>query len=122
MTTEAPVINQKPHLASRDSGAAWYGNVPDHWETRKLRNILSSTTERNRPDLPLLSIVREQGVILRDIDNTDENHNVIPEDLTNYKVVRIGQFAMNKMKSMARLLRRFLSTTASSAQLTSPST
>ena len=29
----------------------------------------------------------------------DENHNFIPDDLTNYKVVKHGQFAMNKMKA-----------------------
>ena len=29
----------------------------------------------------------------------DENHNFIPDDLTNYKVVHKGQFAMNKMKA-----------------------
>ena len=38
-------------------------------------------------------------MILRDVTNADENHNVIPEDLSNYKVVHKGQFAMNKMKA-----------------------
>ena len=42
-----------------------------------------------RPDFPLLSVVRERGVILRDLDKQDENHNFIPDDLTNYKVVYI---------------------------------
>ena len=65
----------------------------------KLRHILTSAAERNRPDLPLLSVVREKGVILRDLDNPEDNHNIVPEDLTNYKVVHQGQFAMNKMKA-----------------------
>jgi len=38
-------------------------------------------------------------VILRDVTDMDENHNFIPDDLTNYKVVKDGQFAMNKMKA-----------------------
>src|SRR5262249_41473153 len=29
----------------------------------------------------------------------DENHNVIPEDLSNYKVVRRGNLVINKMKA-----------------------
>ena len=66
---------------------------------RKLRNIIAATAERNRPDLPLLSVVRERGVILRDITNMEENHNFVPDDLSNYKVVHSGQFAMNKMKA-----------------------
>ena len=38
-------------------------------------------------------------MILRDTTNADENHNYIPNDLSNYKVVRAGQFAVNKMKA-----------------------
>ncbi|MEZ4733748.1 MAG: restriction endonuclease subunit S [Caldilineaceae bacterium] len=91
--------NLKPYPAYKDSGVPWLGEVPEHWETRKLRNILTGISERNRPDLPLLSVVREKGVILRDVTNKDENHNYIPDDLTNYKVVWHGQFAMNKMKA-----------------------
>jgi type I restriction enzyme S subunit len=66
---------------------------------RKLRSIIAATAERNRPDLPLLSVVRERGVILRDITNMEENHNFVPDDLSNYKVVQSGQLAMNKMKA-----------------------
>ena len=88
-----------PNVPLKDSGVKWLGEVPEHWEVRKLRNILYNITKRNRPDLPLLSVVREKGVIVRDISNKDENHNFIPDDLTNYKVVITGQFAMNKMKA-----------------------
>jgi len=77
----------------------WLGKVPEHWEVQKLRHILRQKTERNRPELPLLSVVREKGVILRDINDRDVNRNYIPDDLSNYKVVRAGQFAMNKMKA-----------------------
>ncbi|MCF7853526.1 MAG: restriction endonuclease subunit S [Candidatus Pacebacteria bacterium] len=87
------------YAAYKDSGVPWLGQVPGHWERRKLRNVLRPVTVRNRPDLPLLSVVREKGVILRDVTNKDENHNFIPEDLTNYKVVHKGQFAINKMKA-----------------------
>ena len=81
------------------SGIPWLGQIPAHWEMRKLRHILTQRTERNRPDLPLLSVVREKGVILRDVKDHDTNPNYIPDDLSNYKVVRAGQFAMNKMKA-----------------------
>jgi type I restriction enzyme S subunit len=43
--------------------------------------------------------VREKGVILRDLSGSDDNRNFIPDDLSNYKRVRPGQFAMNKMKA-----------------------
>ena len=88
-----------PYNAYKASGVEWLGDVPAHWEVQKLRSVLTEVTERNRPDWPLLSVVRERGVILRDVTNMDENHNFIPDDLTNYKVVHEGQFAMNKMKA-----------------------
>src|SRR5690554_4432174 len=89
----------KPYPEYKESGVSWIGPIPKHWEMRKFRTILSSVNKRNRIDLPLLSVVREKGVIKRDITDKDENHNYIPDDLSNYKVVNIGQFAMNKMKA-----------------------
>ena len=93
------IANLKPYPAMKNFRVPWLGEVPEHWEARKLRHILRPIAVRNRPDLPLLSVVREKGVILRDVTNQDENHNFIPDDLTNYKVVQSGQFAMNKMKA-----------------------
>jgi type I restriction enzyme S subunit len=93
------VAHLKPYPAMKESGVPCLGQVPEHWKVRKLRGMLRAVTERNRADLPLLSVVRERGVILRDVTNKDENPNFIPDDLTNYKEVRQGQFAMNKMKA-----------------------
>ena len=92
-------INVNPYPAYKPSFDEWLGDVPEHWEVRKLRNVIAATGERNRPELPLLSVVRERGVILRDVTNMEENHNFIPDDLSNFRVVRSGQFAMNKMKA-----------------------
>lgn len=89
----------KPYPKMKDSGVPWLGKLPAGWEVRKLRGILRRVTKRNRPDLPLLSVVRERGVVRRNATPEDENHNYIPDDLSNYKVVLPGQFAMNKMKA-----------------------
>ena len=93
------ISNLKPYPVMKDSDVPWLGKVPEHWKVRKLRHVLTRVTERNRPDLPLLSVVRGKGVIQRDITSKDENHNFVPDDLSNYKVVRSGQLAMNKMKA-----------------------
>lgn len=83
----------------KDSGVEWLGEVPSHWEISSLGKILLSVSEKNRPDLPLLSITRELGVIERDTEDQDSNHNFIPDDLSNYKILKKGQFGMNKMKA-----------------------
>ena len=90
LTTDAPM---------KDSGVKWLGDIPAHWKITKLRQILHLVSEKNHPEFPLLSVVREQGVILRDVEDKEANHNFIPDDLSGYKVVRKGQFAMNKMKA-----------------------
>ncbi|MDR2124558.1 MAG: hypothetical protein LBP38_06220 [Desulfovibrio sp.] len=69
----------------------WFDSVP-------LRALITPASQKNRPDLPLLSVVREKGVILRSRDKS-ENHNTIPDDLSGYKVVHSGQFVINKMKA-----------------------
>jgi type I restriction enzyme S subunit len=68
------------------------------WTSIPLRQLLTERSLRNKADLPLLSVVREKGVIMRKLDKS-ENHNIIPEDLSNYKVVKSGQFVINKMKA-----------------------
>lgn len=89
----------KSDVAMKPSGIDWLGDIPAHWEMIKLRQLLHPVSEKNHPELPLLSVVREQGVIIRDVDDMEANHNFIPDDLSGYKVVRKGQFAMNKMKA-----------------------
>ncbi len=76
---------------------SWLGTVPTHWQILSLRQILTACSEKNHPEMPLLSVVREKGVIVRNID--DKNHNYVPDDLSNYKLVKRGQFAVNKMKA-----------------------
>ncbi len=85
--------------AYRHSGFNWIGEVPNDWEVTKLGVCLSPVSIKNKPDFPLLSITREQGVIERDIENQESNHNFIPDDLSGYKLLRQGQFGMNKMKA-----------------------
>ncbi|WP_298792859.1 restriction endonuclease subunit S, partial [uncultured Campylobacter sp.] len=83
----------------KNSGVEWLGEIPSHWKFVKLGQILKPVSIKKRVDLPLLSITREKGVILRDIENKDVNHNFIPDDLNSYKVVKKGQFVINKMKA-----------------------
>ncbi|MGB3918298.1 MAG: restriction endonuclease subunit S [Thiothrix litoralis] len=83
----------------KNSGIEWLGEIPDSWELTKLGTCLTPVSKKNRADLPLLSITREQGVIERDIEDAESNHNFIPDDLSGYKVLEKGQFGMNKMKA-----------------------
>ncbi len=93
------IADLRPYANYKDAGSRWLGAVPVAWEVRPLRTLIAKRTERNRIDLPLLSVAREKGVFVRSLTNADENHNVIPDDLSNYKVARAGNLVINKMKA-----------------------
>ena len=83
----------------RSTGFDQIPSAPEHWEVNRLGPLLKHVSVKNRPDMPLLSITREEGVIERNVDDDSENHNYIPDDLSGYKVLQKGQFGMNKMKA-----------------------
>ena len=89
----------KPYPAYKATDLAWLPEVPQGWEMLHLRQMLKPFSEKGHPKAQLLSVVRDKGVIVRDMENDEENHNFIPDDLSGYKFVRKGQFAMNKMKA-----------------------
>ena len=83
----------------KDSGVQWIGEIPSHWESKQLRSFLTLFTDKGHGDAQLLSVTREQGVIERDKEDKEENHNFVPEDLSGYKYIEKGDFAINKMKA-----------------------
>ena len=96
---EAVTKGLNPDVNMKDSGISWIGMIPEYWEMKQLRSLLTLFTEKGHGDAQLLSVTREQGVILRDKDNKEENHNFVPEDLSGYKYIEKGDFAINKMKA-----------------------
>jgi type I restriction enzyme, S subunit len=81
----------------KPSGVKWLGDVPAHWEVQSLRAVTSLKSDKNRPDLPVLSVYRDYGVILK--DSRDDNHNATSLDTSTYKVVKPGDLVVNKMKA-----------------------
>lgn len=88
-----------PDVKMKDSGIPWIGMIPEHWKCTQLRSYLRMVSIKNKPTEQLLSVVREKGVIVRDVESKEENHNYIPDDLSGYKYVSEGQFVINKMKA-----------------------
>lgn len=81
----------------QETSYRWLPQVPAHWSKKSIRQITSVLSERcgNR-NLRLLSVYREYGVIPK--DSRDDNHNKESLDLSNYKVVHVGNLVLNKMK------------------------
>ena len=83
----------------KESGIPWIGKIPSHWDIIPLRAFLELTSNKGYGHMPLLSVTREKGIVLRGDKGDDDKNNIIPEDLSNYKLVKAGDFVINKMKS-----------------------
>ena len=49
----------------KDSGVQWLGEIPGHWEMRKMKYIFDERSEKNHPNEPMLSATQSEGVILQ---------------------------------------------------------
>lgn len=79
----------KRYESYKPSGISWIGEIPSHWETRKIRSLYALRSEKvSDKDFEPLS-VSKQGITpqLEDAVKTDNGDN--------RKLVRIGDFVVN---------------------------
>lgn len=81
---------------SRPSGIDWLGDIPAHWEVRRLATLFTEKDERNEPDLPLLEVSINTGVSVRQFSTKQIEGTAA--DFNTYKVARNGSIAFNKMR------------------------
>lgn len=80
----------------KPSGVAWLGNIPSHWNARRNIGVFDERKEADQPDMELLSVTINRGVIKQDeITAKKDSSN---EDKSKYKVVRQNDLAYNKMR------------------------
>jgi type I restriction enzyme S subunit len=86
-----------PAAEMKDSGVEWLGAIPLHWATRKFRHCFRESAEKNGsvPVGEMLSVSGLRGVEVKQYE--DENRRRTVEELSDYRVVRKGQLAVNTM-------------------------
>ena len=67
------------------------------WSEVPLRSLYRRVEESGRPDLPLLSVYRDYGVVPR--KGREDNYNKPGADLSGYRVVQRRDLIINKMKT-----------------------
>ena len=95
--SEAVTKGLNSNAPMKDSGIEWIGQIPANWEIDKFKYHLQRKEVKNKPELQVLSLYRELGVVPK--DSRDDNHNVTSEDTSKYKYVKAGYFVVNKMKA-----------------------
>lgn len=86
-----------PNAPMKDSGIAWLGEVPAHWEVKRLKHLFSFIKRQEKAELPILSVYRDFGVIEK--ASRDDNINKTPDDLSLYQTVDSSYLVVNKMKA-----------------------
>jgi type I restriction enzyme, S subunit len=81
----------------RDTGVEWLPRVPQHWTSSKIGRLFRQVKRLGFPDLVVLSVYRDFGVIER--SSRDDNANRVPEDLDKYQLVEVSDLVINKMKA-----------------------
>lgn len=96
IVAEAVMRGLDPTAPLRPSGIDWLGEIPAHWEVRRVATLFSQRDERNEPDLPLLEVSINAGVVIREFSS--DKIEGTAADFNTYKVARQGDIAFNKMR------------------------
>lgn len=84
-----------PDAPMKDSGVDWIGEIPEHWEMKRLKTILSVKDKRNvDPEALLLSVYTAIGV--RPRQELEERGNKA-STVINYKIVSKGDLIVNRL-------------------------
>lgn len=94
------IADLKPYPEYKESGQAWLGEVPAHWDVLPNRAIFWEIKDRDHPDEEMLSVTITRGIVrqkalLADSSKKDSSNT----NKTAYKLVQPGDIAYNKMRA-----------------------
>lgn len=82
-----------PNVPMKDSGQAWLGQIPAHWDLHRMKSQFDELANKGRPDLPLLAATQSMGVV------TKESYGLrtvtATRGLENLKIVEPGDFVIS---------------------------
>ena len=96
LLTHAVTRGLDPSVTMRDSDVSWLGEIPAHWETRKIARLFRERDQRGEPNLPLLEVSINAGVKLREFSGNRIESTAA--DFNTYKVARRWDIVFNKMR------------------------
>jgi len=82
-----------PNVPMKDSGIAWIGKIPAHWQLRKMKFLFEERTEKNHPNEPILCSTQAYGVIPQSL--YDNRVVVVNTGFENLKLVEEGDFVIS---------------------------
>lgn len=89
-----------PNAPMKDSGIEWLGEVPEHWEVKRIGTLFKEASDEGEMDRPILSVSIHHGVSDRELDDKELDRKVSrSEDRGKYKSVEPGDLVYNMMRA-----------------------
>jgi type I restriction enzyme S subunit len=86
--------------AYKPSGVEWLGEVPEHWEVKRMASLYSEVVEAGNEDLPVLSVSIHHGVSDSELSEEEMDRKVVrSDDRSKYKRVAPGDLVYNMMRA-----------------------
>ncbi|RJG18794.1 restriction endonuclease subunit S [Alcanivorax profundi] len=83
-----------PTVPMKDSGVDWIGEIPAHWEVKRLKYVTKIVKRIAGYEGPDVLSITQKGIKIKDIDSGEGQ---LAMDYSKYQVVEVGDFAMNHM-------------------------
>ena len=82
------------------SGVEWLGDVPNHWNVRRIGTLFRQVDEPGEDDLQILSVSIHDGVSDKELDEKEMDRKVTrSDDRSKYKKVQPGDLVYNMMRA-----------------------
>lgn len=92
------IADLKPYPAYKDSGVPWLGEVPEHWDVRRMKLLLREVDSRSSSgDEQLLRVSQYTGVTQRKVIDGSDEPNTRASSLVGYKRVAVNDLVVNIM-------------------------
>lgn len=80
--------------AFKDSGIEWLGEIPQHWDIRKLKYLFYISKEENCEQFPNVLSLTQNGIFERDITT---NEGQLAQSYIGYNIVKVNDIVFNPM-------------------------
>lgn len=77
----------------KDSGISWLGEIPEHWETRKIKFVFTERSQKGYPNEQILCSTQSYGVIPQSM--YENRVVVVNKGFENLKLVCVGDFVIS---------------------------
>jgi len=84
-----------PNVPMKDSGVEWIGEIPEHWEVIRFKNLFIQSRLSTRKDDGVVTSYRDGQVTLRSNRRLEGYTEAILEG--GYQGIRMGQLVLNSM-------------------------